>query len=213
MREQRYNSFERCDLEYAKTAFMNWQSTQAETIDEYLLRKRKIELSCLVKKVIETELSEKDRVIVNLHWYQGKNITDTAYSSGLDRSTVSRRLDKINDIIYDKLKYAMEYRYGKDYSASVKMIIKNKDALCLMSDDFNSPPRRIKGLRENQGLTHEEVETMTGISAKRLRAIESGKEEISVNDIIRIATAFKTSGDYIIFGKKEGGTAIEHIHQ
>lgn len=213
MREHTQNSFQCCDFENAQAAFNAWESTQFETIDEYLLRKRKIELNCLVNHIIKTELSEKDKEYVNLYWYKGKSITDIAKISGLDRSSVSRRLNKINDIIYDKLKYAIEYRYGKDYSASVKMIIKNKDALCLVSDDFDSPANRIKNLRQRQGLTLEETQNMTGINIRRLSAIENGEKEISVNDIIRIATAFKTSGDYIIFGKKEGGAAIEFINQ
>ena len=213
MREYTESSFHPIDFENARIAFNNWQGSYFESIDEYLLRKRKIELNCLVRHVIESELSETDREIVNFHWYQGNSITDTAKLLGLDHSNVSRRLSKINDIIYDKLKYAIEYRYGKDYSASVKMIIKNKDALCLISEDFSSPALRIKGLRETQGMTLEDTQKMTGISKTKLEAIEKGKAEISVNDIIRIATAFKTSGDYIIFGKKEGGAAIEHIHQ
>lgn len=213
MREKNANSFSAADVDNAALAFSLWQGTQHETIDEYLLRKRKIELICLVKKVIKNELDEKDREIVDLHWYNGKNITDTAKVLGIDRSSVSRRLDKINDIIYDKLKYAMEYRYGKDYSSSVKMIIKNKDALCLVSEDLSSPCKRIRHLRLTQGFTLEDAQSMTGIDAHKLDDIEKGKREISVKDIIRIATAFKTSGDYIIFGSDKGGTAYGFINQ
>ncbi len=213
MREQMQNSFQQTDIEGAKTAFRHWHSTKCETVDEYLIRKRKIELNCLVNRVIEAELSALDKELVSLHWHQGKNITETAKILGIDRSNVSRRLDKINDIIYDKLKYAIEYRYGKDYSSSVKMIIKNKDALCLIAEDFDSPAGRIRYLRQSQGLSLEETKAMTGIGTKRIEAIESGERELSVSDIIRFATAFKTSGDYIIFGKKEGGAANGFIHQ
>ena len=213
MKEQTHNSFYQADIEGAKTAFRHWQSTQNETIDEYLLRKRKIELNCLVNKVIEAELTDKDKEIVNLHWYQGKSINEAAEVLGIDRSNVSRRLDKINNIIYDKLKYAIAYRYGKDYSSSVRMIIKNKDALCLIAEDFDSPAKRIKNLRKSQGFSLEDTKAMTGIGIKRIEAIESGERELSVSDIIRFATAFKTSGDYIIFGKKEGGAANGFIYQ
>ncbi len=213
MRENAQNSFQQADIEGAKSAFRYWQSTKYETIDEYLLRKRKVELNCLVNRVIESELTEKDKNLVKLHWYEGKNVTETAKVLGLERSAVSRRLDKINEIIYDKLKYAIEYRYGKDYSSSVKMIIKNKDALCLISEDFESPAGRIKNLRQRQGFSLEETEIMTGIGKKKLESIENGERELSVSDIIRFATAFKTSGDYIIFGKKEGGAANGFIHQ
>ena len=213
MREKTANSFCTADAENAALAFSLWQGTQQESVDEYLLRKRKVELISLVRQVIKNELSDKDREIVTLHWYKGKSITDTAKVLGIDRSSVSRRLDKINDIIYDKLKYAIEYRYGRDYSASVKMIIKNKDALCLVSEDLSSPCSRIKHLRQTQGFTLEDVQAMTGIDAVKFDEIEKGKREISVRDIIKIATAFRTSGDYIIFGTSKGGAANGFINQ
>ena len=53
MREKLSNSFTTADYENASLAFSLWQGTQHETVDEYLLRKRKIELNCLVKKVIK----------------------------------------------------------------------------------------------------------------------------------------------------------------
>ena len=212
MREKISCSFTTADVENASLAFSLWQGTQHETVDEYLLRKRKVELCCLVKKVIKNELSETDREIVRLHWYNGNSITDTAKVLGIDRSNVSRRLDKINDIIYDKLKYALEYRYGKDYSSSVKMIIKNKDALCLVSEDLSSPCKRIRNLRVTQGFTQKDAQFMTGIDAQKLDEMEKGKRDISVRDVIRIATAYKTSADYIIFGSDKGGSANGFIN-
>ena len=129
------NSFYKSDYENAKEAFSKWQSKQHESIDDYLMRKRKVELLSLVREVIENELEETDKDIVRFHWYLGKSITETAELIGSSRSSVSRRLDKINDIIYEKLKYALHYRYGKDFSASARLIIKNKDALCILHRD------------------------------------------------------------------------------
>ncbi len=201
MRDKISNSFSRSDIDNAAYAFSTWQGTQSETVDEYLMRKRKIELNCLLKKIIENELGDTDRQIVKFHWFEGNSITQTAKILNVDRSTVSRRLDKINDTIYDKMKYAIEYRYGKDYSSSVGVIIKNKDALFLISENADSPARRIMNLRKCQGFTLDDAGTMTGISAKRIEAIESGTQEISLDDIMRIATAFRTTADYIVFGK------------
>lgn len=206
MRENN-NSFYKEDLENAKLAFSRWQSSQQETLDEYMMRKRKIELIYLVRQVIENELSESDREIVNLHWYQGKNITETADIIGLSRSSTSRRLDGINDIIYDKLKYALQYRYGKDYSSSVRVIIKSKDTACFFSDSEETLAQRVKKLRMNQGMTLEDARYMTGISKEHLEAIEKGKCQATAEDVRLIATAFKTSGDYIIFGKRKGDFA------
>ena len=211
MRENN-NSFSQADYENAQLAFSLWQGTQQETIDEYMMRKRKIELHNLVRLVIENELTDTDKAIVQLHWFKQKNINEVAQHIGLDRSNVSRRLDKINDIIYDKLKYALQYRYGKDYSASARLIIKNKDALCIVSDAEDTVAQRIKNLRLRQGMTLKDTQDMTGIRESRLQDIEKGKCQATVEDIRLIATAFKTSGDYIIFGKKKGDFANGFIN-
>ena len=195
------NSFSKADIESAHLAFSMWQSTQHETVDEYVMRKRKIELNCLVNEVIENELSEDEQTIVRLYWYEGKTTTQIGDIMGLSHSSISRKLSKINDIIYDKLKYAIQYRYGKDYSQAVKVIIKNKDGLNLFHGKADSPALRIKDLRMRQGLTLTDVAQMTGISEAKLEAIEKGEKEFLVADVMRIATAFKVSCDYIIFGK------------
>lgn len=195
------NSFSKADIESAHLAFSMWQGTQQETVDEYVMRKRKIELNCLVKEVIENELSENEQTIVKQYWYEGKTLCEIGEIMGVSHTSISRKLSKINDIIYDKLKYAIQYRYGKDYSRAVKVIIKNKDGLYLFHGKADSPALRIKKLRLGQGLTLTDTAEMTGISAAKLESIENGEREILVSDVMRIATAFRISCDYIIFGK------------
>lgn len=197
----RENSFSKADIESAHLAFSMWQGTQQETVDEYVMRKRKIELNCLVNEVIENELTDDEKTIVRLYWFEGKTLSETGKIMGVSHSSISRKLDKINDIIYDKLKYAIQYRYGKDYSQAVKVIIKNKDGLYLFHGKADSPAQRIKNLRLSQGLTLTDTATMTGISATKLDSIEKGEREILVGDVMRIATAFRISCDYIILGK------------
>lgn len=201
------NTFYKSDYENAQLAFSLWQGKQHETVDEYMMRKRKIELNCLVREVIENELSDTDKLIVRLHWYENKTVNQVSEAVGIDRSNISRRLDKINGIIYDKLKYAMQYRYGKDYSASVKVIIKNKDALLIIPDRESTIAERIRNLRLTQGMSLKDTSDMTGISEKHLCDIESDTLQATAEDVRLIATAFKTSGDYIIFGRRKGAFA------
>lgn len=195
------NSFSQADIESAHLAFSLWQGTQHETVDEYVLRKRKIELNCLVNEVIDNELTDEEKTLVHMHWFEERSHYDISKMLGVSPSTITRKFDKINSIIYDKLKYAIQYRYGKDYSRAVKVIIKNKDGLYLLSAQKDTPAQRIRNLRMNQGLTLKDTESMTGISADKLDCIEKGERDILIKDVSRIATAFKVSCDYIISGK------------
>lgn len=198
---QYLTSFDRIDIETAKGQYDRWAAKKCETLDEFLLRKRKIELNNLVKKVIENELSETEKEIVKLHWYENKNITETAEALGINKATVSKKLDKINDKIYEKLKYAIEYRFGRDYLPQSAVIIKSKDPF-IHSIEPISTAKRIRHLRASQAMSLHDVSEMTNISIHRLERIENAEADATASDLAKIAIAFRTSTDYIVFGNE-----------
>ena len=199
------NSFEKEEYLLAQEAFSQWQSKAYEDIDEYIFRQRKCELNDLVNKVISQELSVTDRLLVELHWFRGYSKSEVARKLSVDPSTVSRRLDKITDTIYDKLKYAIEYRYGTSFSRKAKLIIKNKDAFF----SYTEPEVlscRIKQLRMKQGLEISDVSEMTGISKKALKEIEDAGRELTGTEIKKLSVFYGTTADYILFGSKDSAS-------
>lgn len=193
-------SFSSIDELTAESQYNSWASKKYETLDEFILRKRRIELNCLVKRVVENELEENDRQLIRMHWYEDMSFSAIAEKTGFNKSTIKRRLDKINNIIYDKLKYAIEYRYGKDYSDTVNVIVKNRDAVfCIISP--SDMATRIKHLRTKQSFTVADVSLMTNISETELEKIEKAQSVPGAGQIAKLATAFKTTTDYLIFGR------------
>lgn len=194
------NSFTSADYINAKESFLRWQGNISESVDSYILRQRKAELNELVRKVIENELSDYDRVIVKMRWYQNYTVTEIAEKLGVDRSTVNRHLEKINNTIYDKLKYAIEYRYGKSYTQKAKLIIKNNDAYSstVKSHEVSD---RIRKLRNNQCLSVGDVETLTGIDNARLSEIEKHGNRMTMTELKKLCTFYRCSSDYILFGQ------------
>ena len=176
-----------------------WQSKEQEEIDEYIIRQRKCELNDLVNKVIDNELSPSDRLMLKLHWYQGYSKSEIARRLCIEPSTVSRRLEKITDIIYDKLKYALEYRYGSAYLSKAKLIIKNKNAFFSYSEP-ESLSARIRQMRMKQGFELRDVSKMTGITEKALKETEEKGRELTAGEIRRLSLFYGTTADYIIFG-------------
>lgn len=193
------NSFSNEEYLLAQEAFSSWQTKTYENIEDYILRQRKSELNELVNKVIKNELSSTDKLLVELHWYQNMSKREIAKKLAIDPSTVTRRLNRISDIIYEKLKYALEYRYGSGFQEKARLIIKNKDALF----SYQEPEilsERIRKLRKSQFLTEKEVSDLTGISESRLKEIENSGREMTVTEMKKLALFYKTSADYIIFG-------------
>ena len=195
------NSFNSSDYITAREAFIRWQGSIDETVDEYVLRKRKKELRQLVQKVIENELSDYDKIIVNMRWYKNMTSSEIAERLGIDRSTVTRHLDKINNTVYEKLKYAIEYRYGKNFSKQSELIIKSGDAYeCTVKPEDISG--RLKKLRMSQCLSVGEVSALTGIDEARLTEIEKKGTGMTMTELKKLSTFFLCSSDYILFGKE-----------
>lgn len=151
--------------------------------------------------MVKNELCEKDRLLVSLHWYKGKSKEEIAKIIGVDRSTVFRRFDKINDIIYEKLKYAIEYRYGDDFSSKAMMLIKKDVSSLGTLRELESIGNRILRLRREQYLSRKDVSECTGIGEERLALIEKSGKEITMVELKKLSAFFKVSSDYIVFGK------------
>lgn len=194
------NSFSENDDSTAYESFRQWQGKVSETVDDYTLRRRKAELYALVRKVIRDELTPEQQEIVRLHWYEGKNLTDVAAEMNVDRSRISRKVKKINEIIYDKVKYAMEYRYGKNFSDETTVIIKTNHVACCPIDG-ESIGKRLRQLRLINSLSETDIEDITGISKKRLIMLETCGEKITAEELKKLVKLFSTTSDYIIFGK------------
>lgn len=192
-------SFNQSEQASNQEAFSAWQGKINEEADEYTLRKRKAELYALVRKVIKNELDQSQQEFVRLYWYEGKSLSEISRITGTDKSTLSRKEKKINSIIYDKLKYAMEYRYGKQFNETAKLIIKSSSPACCPFDG-NNIAQRLRSLRLRQCLEQEDIAAATGIKVSRIRLIEQQGGEITVEELSRLARLFDTTSDYIIFG-------------
>ena len=193
------NSFSSSEYFNAREAFFKWQGSIDDTVDDYVLRQRKEELRQLVRKVIQNELSDYDKMLVDLRWYRNLSQNEIAEKLGIDRSTVTRHLEKINNIIYENLKYAIEFRYGKSFRNQSKIIIKSGDALncTINAEDISG---RIKKLRDDQFLSIDEVSELTGIRKSRLKQIERSGTDMTVTELKKLSTFFCCHTDYIVFG-------------
>lgn len=195
------NSFKAYDYEMAQKSFRIWQAEQAKEIDDYLLRQRKSDLNKLIKRVIENELDEKDQTLVKLSWYEGMSKDQIAQMLGVSRSSVFRRLEKITEVIYEKLKYAVEYRYGSKEFCTAPVLVKS----CVVSvshDSLNSIGGRLKQLRTTQYLSASDVAASTGIGIRRIREIEKSGKSITMLELKKLAVFYRVQTDYILFGSR-----------
>ena len=62
---------------------------------------------------------------------------------------------------------------------------------------------RIQRLRIQFGLTREEMAELSGVSAKHIYEIETGRKGFSASVLYRLATVLEVDCDYIMTGKKD----------
>ncbi len=194
------NSFSKNEDIRASEDFARWQASSRETVDEYTLRRRKAELYRLVRTVIKNELDSFQQEFVRLHWYEQLPLAEVAQKMGIDRSTAFRKSQKISDILYDKLKYAVEYRFGSSFSKDVKVIVKTQLSPACTPFDGDSIARRVRDLRLSQSFSIADVSYATGISEQRLEAIENDGRSLNMQELKMLSTFYRTTTDMIVFG-------------
>ncbi len=195
------NTYTSHDYAMSEKSFREWQRKQDEALDESALRRRRTELYALVNKVINRELSDEDRQLVIFHWYEDKSVSEIAALLHLDKTTVYRRLNRITDTIYDKLKYAVEYHFDEATSQSIRPIIKN-DGPFFYTAPADSAGKRLKNLRRRYGLSIEQVSKMSSIPVTRLWNIEQENVKPVSEDIATLSRLYSESCDFIIFGER-----------
>ena len=180
-------------------AFMSWQARSREAEKEEMLLRRKEELQALVRKVIRNELDEFDRRLVELHWYKGLSKSAIAEMLGVDRTTVHRHFTKINETVYEKLKYAVELIYGRSGEKEIKSITENSKTLSshINADKISG---RLKALRARECLTVEHLSLKTDISQHRLNQLEKRGSIMTMAELKKLTSFYNVSCNYIIFG-------------
>lgn len=73
---------------------------------------------------------------------------------------------------------------------------------------------RIRKLREEQGITREELATRAEITTKFLYEVENGKKGMSANNLYKISRELSSSCDYILLGrnKADSGSEVERLY-
>ena len=64
---------------------------------------------------------------------------------------------------------------------------------------------RIRKLREERGMTREELASKAEITTKFLYEVENGKKGLSANNLYKIASTLSSSCDYLLLGVHRAG--------
>lgn len=172
------------------------------------MRQNKAALEKLVRRVIRNELNDRDRLLVRLHWYQGKSKDEIAALLGVDRSTVHRGLERAGKIIYDNLKYAVDFHFDASYREQARETLRTAGQNTFAIESLSGIGERLYWSRRQKRLSLQELSQITGIAPDRLQTLEQNGREMMMTELGLLTAALGVSATDLIFG--ESGKELVH---
>lgn len=194
------NKAERINRAYR--LLFNWNDCVAENEKEYLERARKVKLISIMKKVIENELDENQRKILNLRHFENRSYDSIASELYMSPSAALRGSRKAEKIISDYMKYVFEFSNSGlkycDKPLDIKMAVAD---LMLEKAGSDKIFMRLRKARNDKFISLEKAALCTGIPKSRIEEIEEN-ENISIEEMKKLISFYGVSADYIFFGAK-----------
>jgi DNA-binding Xre family transcriptional regulator len=162
--------------------------------------KQRAALHALVRRVIRDELNERDRLLVRLHWYNGKSPDEIARLISVDRSVVYRRLERIHKTIYDYLKYAVDFRFesGFRHAAHSTLCAGKQGALAL--EALDGIGARLQTARQKQRLSLSDMQRESGIAPERMRVLETDGRRMMMTELSALCKTLGLGVSDLLFG-------------
>lgn len=177
--------------------------TACEVPAEYAWRKRDVDMSLLLEQAIENELSETERNAVRDCWYESMSVAEISSKRGISASAVSVTLKRAQDKLCRVLGYAVKYQRGITDDTAVPLFI-GRARVIASARNFSgkSIAQRVRNLRLSQNLSRKALSKGSLVSAGRIAAIESGKADPDIRELVALCDFFGVTADYIVKGEK-----------
>ena len=191
------------EFELCSEIYDNWQNSINETQEEYCKRKQGYDLSDLTKMVIEEKLSDKEKQIIRLYWYQGISAKEIADIADITLPTVYKVMKSAENKIFSYLEYVVLYQNSMLSRKLVPVAV--REALCntaAKSREALTVGQRLSQLRMQENLESETVEKALKLEKGKLESFENDKALPKIEILKKFVVFYGTTADFILFGKK-----------
>ncbi len=189
------------EIKAAQLACCGRYCSACEAPAEYAWRKREVDMALLLERAIENELSDAERNVVRLHWYDGRSITDISEINGVTPAAIKKTLKRSQDKLERVLSYAVCYQQNVLSESVIPVIVgRAKVISAARNATGGSVGDRILRLRQSQCLTLEALGGATGINPSRFFKIEKGALPDG-DELVAISEFFSVSTDFILKGE------------
>ena len=188
----------------AEQSYLDWERSEYEGIVQYVWRRRNITLAEVARSVIDEQLTRAEQTVIKKHWFEGKSCAQIAGEQGINRSNVTRSLNRAMEKLERYLKYVVMYQQSQKKLRVLPLAVSQAlTAAAAAEQKGETAGRRVYRLRQRECLSLGQLAAGTGIPEDRLSKIETDKAELSAGELVKLAKFFNVSADELLFGERK----------
>lgn len=170
----------------------------------YAWRKREVDMSFLLEKAIQKELTEAERGVISEFWFEEKTLSEIARKRNIAASSVKGTLGRAQAKLERVLSYAVRYQQGVADERITPLILSRARVIAAArKNSGNSVGERLQRLRLAENLSVAAVSTASDIPEKRLVKLEGGAV-IQADELLALSSLFGVTADFILKGEFNG---------
>lgn len=176
-----------------------------ESIDSLVERIRKIGMSELVDDIIETRLSETQRIFVQEYWFSGKSTAQIARERGVSQANVYRTISRASETITELLTPLVRYYRDLPDVQVAPLFLEEIMGICsARRNKGENIGAQLKSIRMSNAVTPEQTARAMCITVKKLESIENGKAEPTLELLERYSAVFGVHFNFeIVNGRRK----------
>lgn len=188
----------------AEQSYLDWERSEYEGLVQYVWRRRNITLAAVARSVIDEQLTPAEQTVIKKHWFEGKNCAQIAKEQGLNRSSVTRTLNKAMEKLETYLKYVVMYQQSLRKIRVLPLAVNRAlTAAAAAERKGETVGGRIRRFRQGEDLSTCQLAFGVNMGEERLLKIEDGLAEPLAGELARFAKFFGVSADELLFGKNK----------
>ena len=167
------------------------ESEALESIDSLVGRIRKLGTAKLVDDIIETDLSENQRIFVQEYWFSGKSTAQIARERGMSQANVYRTLTRANETITELLTPLVRYhRDLPDVQVAPLFLAEIMGVCSARRNKGENIGEQLKSIRLSRAATPEQTARALCITEKQLGKIEGSVAEPTLELLEKYSAVF-----------------------
>ena len=190
----------------AQLSYQQWERAEAESMAEYVSRRRTVDLAALTRQAIDEELTPLERTVIRLRYDEGLQPIEIAARLQMHKGNVTHALQRGEERLRQSLKYVVRYQYNLRHTPFLPLAVRRALVVSgVRRAKVCTPGAYLRALRRGENMTLQNAADGVGIVPQRLRAIEQGLPP-DADELLRLSTFYGVSADSIL----KGGTSCRH---